>query len=139
MCNTGTTMYRLSLILLFCFSLSCAMPLIAQSDVPKDLVPLPEIPELPELSDSDLPELAAPPPLPPDMDIDPDLEPQITIIKRGEDTIEEHRLNGELYMIKVIPRVGFPYYLVKNRGRLNAHPGEPGSNVSAPMWRILEF
>ncbi|GJL74430.1 MAG: hypothetical protein NMNS02_05360 [Nitrosomonas sp.] len=116
------------------------MPLIAQSDIPKNLVPLPEIPELPELSpDSDLPELAAPPPLPPDMEIDPDLEPQITIIKRGEDTIEEHRINGELYMIKVIPRVGFPYYLVKNRGRLNAHPGEPGSNVSVPMWRILEF
>ncbi|HBV22097.1 MAG TPA: DUF2782 domain-containing protein [Nitrosomonas sp.] len=133
-------MRRLFLMLSLCFSLFFAMPLIAQSDIPKNLVPLPEIPELPELSpDSDLPELAAPPPLPPDMEIDPDLEPQITIIKRGEDTIEEHRINGELYMIKVIPRVGFPYYLVKNRGRLNAHPGEPGSNVSVPMWRILEF
>ncbi|WP_090332420.1 DUF2782 domain-containing protein [Nitrosomonas sp. Nm51] len=129
-------MYRVFSILLFCFSLSCAMPLIAQSDIPDNLVPLPE---LPELSDSDLPELAPPPPLPPDMEIDPDLEPQVTIIKRGEDTIEEYRINGELHMIKVIPRVGFPYYLVRNRGRLNAHPGEPGSNVSVPMWRILEF
>ncbi|WP_211753358.1 DUF2782 domain-containing protein [Nitrosomonas aestuarii] len=133
-------MRRLFLIILLCFSLSFAMSLVAQSNIPKNLVPLPEIPELPELPpDSDLPELTAPPPLPPDMEIDPDLEPQITIIKRGGDTIEEHRINGELYMIKVIPRVGFPYYLVKNRGRLDAHPGEPGSNVSAPMWRILEF
>ncbi|WP_090630284.1 DUF2782 domain-containing protein [Nitrosomonas marina] len=132
-------MYRILSILLLCISLFCAMPLIAQSNIPKNLVPLPEIPELPELSDSDLPELAPPPPLPPDMEIDPDLEPQITIIRRGEDTIEEYRINGELHMIKVIPRVGFPYYLVRNRGRLNSHTGEPGSNVSVPMWRILEF
>lgn len=133
-------MHRLFLILLCFFLLSCAMPLIAQSDIPEDLVPLPEIPELPESSDSDLPELAAPPPLPPDMEIDPDLEPQITIIKRGEDTIEEHRINGELYMIKVIPRVGFPYYMVRNPGRINDHPGDAGGvNLNPPMWRIIEF
>jgi Protein of unknown function (DUF2782) len=132
-------MYRLLIILQLSFALSFALPLMAQSDRPKNLVPLPEIPELPELNDSDLPELAAPPPLPPEMELDPDLEPQITIIKRGEDTIEEYRLNGELYMIKVTPRVGFPYYMVRNRGRINEHPGEPGSNVSTPMWRLLEF
>lgn len=132
-------MNRLFFILSFCFPLACSGPLVAQSDIPDDLVPLPEVPELSEPPDSELPELAEPPPLPPDLEIDPDLESQITIIKRGEDTIEEHRINGELYMIKVIPRVGFPYYLVKNRGRINSHPGEPGSNVSAPMWRILEF
>ncbi len=132
-------MYRLLLILPLSFALSFALPLMAQSDRPKNLVPLPEIPELPELGDTDLPELAAPPPLPPGMELDPDLEPQVTIIKRGEDTIEEYRLNGELYMIKVIPRVGFPYYMVRNRGRINEHPGEPGSNVSTPMWRLLEF
>lgn len=132
-------MYRLLMILPLSFALSLAQPLMAQSDRPKNLVPLPEIPELPELDDADLPELAAPPPLPPDMELDPELEPQITIIKRGEDTIEEYRLNGELYMIKVTPRVGFPYYMVRNRGRINEHSGEPGSNVSTPMWRLLEF
>ncbi|MDC8444905.1 MAG: DUF2782 domain-containing protein [Nitrosomonas sp.] len=132
-------MYRLLLILLLSFALSLALPLMAQSDRPKNLVPLPEIPELPKLDNEDLPELAAPPPLPPDMELDPELEPQVTIIKRGEDTIEEYRLNGELYMIKVTPRVGFPYYMVRNRGRINEHSGEPGNNISTPMWRLLEF
>ncbi len=132
-------MYRLLMILSLSFALAFALPLMAQSDRPRNLVPLPEIPELPELNDADLPELAAPPPLPPEMELDPDLEPQVTIIKRGEDTIEEYRLNGELYMIKVVPRIGFPYYMVRNRGRVNEHPGEPGGNVSPPMWRLLEF
>ncbi len=133
-------MYRLSLIFLFCFLLNCAMPLMAQSGIPDDLVPLPEIPGPLESSDDGLPELEPPPPLPADMEIDPDLEPQVTIIKRGEDTIEEYRMNGELYMIKIIPRVGFPYYMVRNPAdRVNIHPGAPGSNISVPMWRILEF
>lgn len=133
-------MYRLLLIFSLCFMLAfTTSPLMAQSDTPEDLVPLSEIPELHEMPDSELPELAEPPPLPPGSEFDPDLEPQVTIIKRGEDTIEEHRINGELYMIKVIPRVGLPYYLVKNPDQPHTHPGGPGSNVSAPMWRILEF
>lgn len=115
-------MHYILFLLLLCFTL----PVIAQSDQPKDLQPLPE--------------LAEPPPLPPDLELDPELEPQITIRKRGEDTIEEHRISGEIYMIKVIPKIGLPYYLVKNRGRgLHTHPGEPGSNVSPPMWQLLEF
>jgi hypothetical protein len=115
--------------------LSFALPSMAQTDQPEDLQPLPELSEPPPL-----PELSEPPPLPPDIELDPELEPEITIIKRGEDTIEEHRINGELYMIKVIPRIGLPYYLVRNRvGGEFSHPGEAGIDVSPPMWRILEF
>ncbi|MDP1559662.1 MAG: DUF2782 domain-containing protein [Nitrosomonas sp.] len=115
-------MHRIIFLLLLSFTVTVT----AQPDLPKDLQPLPE--------------LAEPPPLPPDLELDPELEPQITIIQRGEDTIEEHRISGEIYMIKVIPRIGLPYYLVKNRGRgLHTHPGEPGSDVSPPMWKLLEF
>lgn len=115
--------------------ISLTLPAMAQSvqpnksdksAQPKNLIPLPEIPE--------------PPPLPSDISPDPELEPQVTIKKRGEDTIEEYRKNGELYMIKVIPRIGPPYYLVKNRSRgMDAHPDDVGINVSPPMWRLLEF
>ncbi len=119
-------MLRILLIVLLSFALS----VMAEPDQPDDLMPLPELDE--------------PPPLPPELELelelDPDLEPQITIIKQGEDTVEEYRLNGELYMIKVIPRVGLPYYLVKNRGYgADIHRGDPGSNISVPMWKILEF
>ncbi len=123
-------------IIFFFILVSFTLPVIAQLEQPDDLVPLPEYPDLPELDD--------PPPLPPEvleeLELDPELEPQITIIRRGDDTIEEHRINGELHMIKVIPRVGLPYYLVRNRrGEIDSHPGDAGTNVSAPMWRILEF
>lgn len=127
-------MYRLLFILL----LGWTLPVMAQSDLPDDLIPLPELEEFPELPDVEI--LDNPPPLPPELELDPDLETQVTITKRGDDTIEEHRINGEIYMIKVIPRIGFPYYLVKNnRGGIATHPGDPGSNISVPMWRILEF
>lgn|SRR4030066_89244 len=124
-------MYRLIIILL----LSSTISVMAQSEQrkkstqPDNLIPLPEIPELSD-----------PPPLPPDIEPDPELETQVTIIKRGEDIIEEHRVNGELYMIKVIPRIGPPYYLKKNIGRgFYTHPGEPGIDVSPPMWQLLKF
>ena len=121
--------------IIFTLILSFSLPIMAQSNQPEDLQPLPELSEPPPL-----PELSEPPPLPPDIELDPELEPEIKIIKRGEDTIEEHRVNGELYMIKVIPRIGLPYYLVRNRaGTEFSLPGDVGIDVSAPMWRILEF
>ena len=130
-------MYRLIFILL----LSSTIPAMAQPEQPKqpkkssqpdNLVPLPEVPELPPLSE--------PPPLPLDIEPDSELETQVTIIKRGEDTIEEHRVNGELLMIKVIPRIGPPYYLKKNTAReYHTHPGEAGIDVSPPMWQLLKF
>jgi hypothetical protein len=36
------------------------------------------------------------------------LEPEVTIKKREGDTVEEHRINGKLYKIKVTPATAFP-------------------------------
>ena len=63
-------------------------PALAADKVPP-LQPLPDIPP------------------PPGM-VDPDLEPQITIKQRGDDRIEEFRVKGRLYMIKVTPPHGKP-------------------------------
>ena len=41
-----------------------------------------------------------------------EVEPEVTIIRRQGTTIEEYRANGRLYMVRVIPDVGVPYYLV---------------------------
>lgn len=130
-------MHQLLIILL----LSYPVLAMAQSEQPKqqqkpsqpdNLIPLPDIPELPPLSD--------PSSTPPDIQGDPELETQVTIIKRGQDTIEEHRINGELLMIKVIPRIGPPYYLKKNTIADNpTHAGDAGINVSPPMWQLLKF
>ena len=41
-----------------------------------------------------------------DTGADPDLEPQVTIIRRETETVEEVRVNGELRYVKVTPRIG---------------------------------
>jgi len=100
-----------------------ALPVAAQNR-PADLQPLPE-----------------PPPPPPGFIDAPD-EPQVTIRKRGEDRVEEYRMNGKLYMIKVTPPHGTPYYLVDPKGdggfvREEVVPGEKA--LSVPMWVIKTF
>ena len=89
---------------------------------PANLQPLPE----------------APPP-PPGL-IDPALEPQVTIIKRGQDKVEEFRLNGKLYMLKVTPPHGTPYYLVDEKGDgLMSRRDSFESGNRVPMWVIGTF
>lgn len=74
--------------------------------------------------------------------LDDSLEPQVTIIKREGETVEEYRANGRLYKIKVIPENGIPYILIDHRGDgvfappADA-PGTPG--LSVPMWVIGTF
>lgn len=70
---------------------------------------------------------------------DPAIEPQITIRKKGADTIEEYRINGEMYMMKVTPEHGVPYYLHKedsNGAWVNVGPNPP---LSVPKWIIFRF
>lgn len=107
-------------------------PALAQSNQqPDNLIPLPELPE-PALPAQDL--------LPPELDLDPSLEPEITIREGENRTIEEYRINGELYMIKIIPRIGKPYYLVNRHGVTGIpHRGDMESGVTVPMWRIYRF
>ena len=111
-------MRRLLIPLLF----ALALPARAQSR-PADLQPVPE-----------------PPPPPPGYQPDPALEPQVTIIKRGEDRVEEYRINGRLYMVKVTPPHGVPYYLVddKGDGRMTRQEAMD-SGLRVPMWVIGTF
>ena len=42
---------------------------------------------------------------PPAMSDEEEIEPEVQIIKREDKTIEEYRINGRLYMVKVTPAV----------------------------------
>lgn len=81
--------------------------------------------------------LAVPPP-PPGMEaFDAALEPQVTIVKSEKETREEFRVKGKLYMIKVTPAVGKPYYLVDRQGDgqfVEADTAQPA--LKPPMWVI---
>jgi hypothetical protein len=110
--------FRLSLLTLLC---ATVLPALAQTR-PADLQPLPE-----------------PPPPPPGL-VDPALEPQVTITKRGEDKVEEFRMGGNLYMIKVTPPHGTPYYLIDPKGEGSFVRQDVGDKALAvPMWVIRTF
>lgn len=68
------------------------------------------------------------------------LEPQVTIKKREGDTVEEFRVGGTLYMIKVTPSHGVPYYLMDRQGDGNfARVDAPAPPLSVPQWVIGTF
>lgn len=109
-------MRRLLTLALF----ALALPVLAQQ--PPGLDPVPE-----------------PPPPPPGMEDDLE-EPQVTISRRGEDQVQEYRMRGKLYMVRVIPPHGVPYYLVDPAGEGNfVRQDGPGSPAAVPMWVIKSW
>ncbi|MDR0577094.1 MAG: DUF2782 domain-containing protein [Candidatus Accumulibacter sp.] len=90
---------------------------------------------------------AGEPPAPPDerppalAPLDDSVEPQITIRQRDGEIVEEYRMNGRLYKIRVIPQRGEPYILVDHRGDGSFVPQEgPGTpGLSVPQWVIGTF
>jgi len=84
--------------------------------------------------------LPAPPPPPAGYEADPGVEPQVTIYKRGTDTVEEYRLNGRVYMVKITPTTGKPYYLVDNigNGKFVRHD-DYDTGLRPPSWVIFQF
>ena len=111
-------MRRLLTLLLLC----AALPVAAQTK-PNNLQPIPE-----------------PPPPPPGYEPDPALEPQVTILKRGTDTVEEYRIGGRLYMVKVTPAGGRPYYMIDHKGDGRfSRQDSLDTGVRPPMWVIHQF
>lgn len=103
--------------------LAAALPVAAQTQGKPALQPVPE-----------------PPPPPKGYELDPALEPQVTILKRGADTVEEYRINGRLYMIKVTPPHGTPYYLIDQKGDGTfLRQDNFDSGTRPPMWVIFQF
>jgi hypothetical protein len=103
--------------------LSFALSAFGQAQRPSGLQPVPE-----------------PPPPPPGMELDPALEPQVTIVKRGADQVEEYRINGKLYMMKVTPPHGNTYYLIdRTGGGMMTRVDVIDPQLSVPMWVIKTF
>ncbi|HEY8085986.1 MAG TPA: DUF2782 domain-containing protein [Methylophilaceae bacterium] len=111
--------YRLLFALLF-------VPLLAiAAKVPEGLQDLPEPPPAPAGYQPDQAD---------------DTQPDIVIKKKGEDTIEEYSVHGQVYMVKVTPPTGISYYLVKKTidGGWSRMDG-PGDHIAIPHWVIFTF
>lgn len=89
---------------------------------------------------------ATPSDRPPEMKPVPDGPPRPgdaadIVIKPGAlGQVIEYRANGKLFMLKIIPRVGRPYYLIDQKGDgVFARRDSLDSGLSPPMWVIKEF
>jgi hypothetical protein len=83
---------------------------------------------------------AAPPP-PPRVQSGEALEPEVTIQQKEQETVEEYRIRGQLYMVKITPKVGKPYYLLDSDGdgKLETRMSHLYSNFVVPSWVILSW
>jgi len=90
---------------------------------------------------ADLEAVPEPPEIPPTVQSGEPVEPEVTIIKKDDATIEEYRVNGQLYMVKITPVIGKPYYLIDHDGdgSFDRRTSQIGPNVIVPEWVIFEW
>ena len=69
----------------------------------------------------------------------PTPEPQVTIHTEGDKVIQEYRQNGFLYAIKVTPKVGKPYFLVRADGTDANYIRSDQPDMLIPSWKIFEW
>ena len=115
-------------VVVFATSLIFALtPVMAQEDLEKP----PKIPQT----------VVPQEPLPPKVQ-DEQLEPTVTIREEEDRRIEEYRLNGRIYMIKVTPKNGIPYYYIDTDGdgQLELDMDQQALNPVQPVhWKIKEW
>jgi hypothetical protein len=129
-CETGmkimTRLALLTLLMLFC--------LVVRAEYPP--TPVPDDPPPPPMP---LPD--TPPPPPSGLSGEEELQPEVKITKRGADIIYEYRVNNQLYMVKIVPRIGYPYYLVDQdgNGSLESRYSNLEPNLVVPRWILYRW
>ncbi len=122
---------------LFMAALLAAVTAHAQEDAPESPPIDPQLERPPAID----PEAASSAPLPPKVQ-DEQLEPTVVIREQEDRRIEEYSLNGKVYMVKVTPEKGPPFYYIDTDGdgsleldeRSRAmHPVQPA------QWKIAEW
>jgi len=98
-------------------------PVFVLADDQEEFTPVPEPPVLPDPVESG-----------------EELEPEITIIRRDDAIITEYRVNGNLYMVKIVPEFGPPYYLIDRdgdgimEGRTSIY-----DDIIVPQWVLFSW
>jgi|SRR5690606_35200155 len=67
-------------------------------------------------------------------------EPRITIVedKERDATLQIYQVNGQVYGIRVIPKVGVPYNLVDTNGQ-GQFTRNAADRILVPEWVLLRF
>ncbi|POA22862.1 DUF2782 domain-containing protein [Pseudomonas sp. FW300-N1A1] len=69
----------------------------------------------------------------------PTPEPEVTIRTEGDKTIQEYRQNGFLYAIKITPKGGKPYFLVRSDGTEANFIRSDQPDMLIPAWEIFSW
>lgn len=108
----------MSRLMIVAFALLCGPVALAQQ--PEGLEPVPGgVPEVGEASEV----------------------PEVTIRRREGSIVEEYRLNGRLYMVRVVPERGVPYYLIDTDGdgQLDTRRNQFDHGIMVPGWVLFEW
>jgi hypothetical protein len=72
---------------------------------------------------------------------EPETSGEVTIQGEQTDIIEELRVNGQLYAIRITPTRGVPYYLVDSDGDgdLETRKNDTDSDLLIPAWVIKKW
>ena len=82
----------------------------------------------------------APPPTIADQgQAEPEPEPEVRTVQKGDAVHQEYRINGRLYMVKVTPKIGPPYYLVDEDGSGQMKEADPTNRIVIPRWVLMRF
>lgn len=80
------------------------------------------------------------PPAPPGLQSGQVMEPGVRIIQTENETIFEYRSGNHLYMVKVVPRSGPPYYFYDTNGdgQLDFEENDPRT-ARVNMWELFRW
>jgi hypothetical protein len=108
---------------LLAICLFVALPMLAMAADEGELQPLPGSPKLP-----------------PQVQSGKVLEPEVTIRETDKGTVHKYSVNGQVYMVKVVPEAGPPYYFIDSDGdgELDARVNDI-HNISVPQWVLFSW
>ena len=79
-------------------------------------------------------------------DVDPalietGLEPEINIQQFDNREVQEYSVNNHVFMVKITPKVGSPYYLVDpdGTGEMEYKRDTMGLEVNPPQWTLFRW
>ncbi|MDT8319907.1 MAG: DUF2782 domain-containing protein [Xanthomonadales bacterium] len=125
--NRMTWIKGMGAMLAAALSITGASSLLAQEDLEKP-------PPIPPAETEDVP-------IPPKIQ-DEEIEPVVTIREEEDRLVEEYRRNGQIYMVKVTPRGGVPYYYIDTDGdgQLEIDVDDQALDPVQPVhWKIKEW
>ena len=84
-------------------------------------------------------QLAAPE-LPPAGYAGESVQPDVTILETDRGTVYEYRIKGRLYMVRIQPQIGLPYFLIDSNGdgTLDVQQDRVWNNA-VPQWLLFSW